>query len=356
MRHLFILLISFLLIISSCTEKGKASKPFTPKKPIPEVRIVTEPVEPVNQFKYPKSKLFLGFYSGMSKNEFHEHAKGLVDKGLLSEGVINGVVNTTSSVTEYQYNQGEYQVINSAGVSSYEPSRATMKAEFSPEQSYRLVYIKLNISGIHDKYSEKYNIPKIKNGFYKGNKWIASYMKEGSKIGVYNKQYELKRSLNIKVTPLEYGDAKTKRVAMPRLLVDKSKNLGLLEKQVYYNKIDFEEYWRGTSKLPEAEQLVEIDSNSVLYYKKYWRSESREEFSVERNWASMSFDEQLRLTLDYFQERETQSKQVITYIDYFRQTEVIYTTKQYYDEKIKKPIPVLKKPKLRIQRDIQDEI
>jgi hypothetical protein len=163
MKHLFILLTSFSLIIFSCTEKVKAPKPFTPKKPIPNVRIVTEPVESVNQFKYPKSKLFLGFYSGMSKNEFHEHAKGLIDQGLLIKRVINGVVSTKSSVKEYQYKIGENKHQNSAGVISYEPYGPTMKAEFSPEQSYRLVYIELDISGIHDRYSKKYNIPNGKN-------------------------------------------------------------------------------------------------------------------------------------------------------------------------------------------------
>lgn len=137
MRHLFIILTSFLLIVSlGIAFFGvKAPKSFTPKKPVPEVRIVTEPVEPVNQFKYPKSELFLGFYSGMSENEFHEHAKRLVDKGVLSEGVVN-------NVEYYRYNYGEHEIINSAGVSSYEPSSATMEAKFSPEQSYRLVYIK----------------------------------------------------------------------------------------------------------------------------------------------------------------------------------------------------------------------
>lgn len=357
MRHLFILLTSFLLIIFSCTEKVKAPKPFTPKKPTPIVRIVTEPVEPVNQFKYPKSELFLGFYSGMSKNEFHEHAKGLVDEGLLIERVINGVVNTTTSVTEYKYIIGEHRIQNSAGVISYEPNYVTMKAEFSPEQSYRLVYIELNISAIHDKYSEKYNIPKLKKSFYRGNEWIVTYRKEGSKIGVYNRNYEPKRNLNIKVTPLEFGFAKTKKVAMPRLLVDKSKNLDLLDKQVYYNKIDWEEYIRGTPKLPEAEQLVEIDSsNSVLYYRKYWIWEKREEFSIKKNIASMNIDEQISFSLKYWQEIETQSKQVITYIDYQRNTEVTYTTKQYYDEKIKKPIPVPLKPKPKTSRDFLDEI
>ncbi len=347
MRHLFILLTSFLLIIFSCTEKVKAPKPFTPKKPTPNVRIVTEPVEPVNQFKYPKSELFLGFYSGMSKNEFHEHAKGLVDEGLLIEEVKNAVVNTRRGVTQYKYKIGEYKQQNRAGVISYEPYGASMKAEFSLEQSDRLVYIELDISGIHDMYTKKYNIPKRQE---------SVYTKKGSKIGVYNKQYEPKRYLNIKVTPLEYGDAETKKVAMPRLLVDKSKNLGLLDKQVYYNKIDLEEYILGTSKLPEAEQLVEIDSNSVLYYKKYWMWKSREEFSLSQNLASEALENQLDFIQDYWNERITQSKQVITYIDYSRHTEVIYTTKQYYDEKIKKPIPVPQKPKPKIQRDFLDEI
>tara|TARA_B110001469_G_C9593837_1_gene294791 strand:- start:109 stop:1155 length:1047 start_codon:yes stop_codon:yes gene_type:complete len=348
MKHLFILLTSFLLIIFSCTEKVKAPKPFTPKKPIPEVRIVTEPVEPVNQFKYPKSKLFLGFYSGMSKDEFHEHAKGLVDQGLLIKRVINGVVSTKSSVKEYQYKIGENKHQNSAGVISFVPYGPTMKAEFSPEQSYRLVYIELDISGIHDRYSKKYNIPKLEEPFSS---------KEGSKIGVYNKQYEPKPFLNIKVKSQEFGIERTKRVDMPKLLLDRSRKLGLLEKQVYYNKIDWEEYIRGTSKLPEAEQLVEIDSsNSVLYYRKYWTSESREEFSIKKNIASMNINEKLNFSLKYWQEIETQSKQVITYIDYQRNTEVTYTTKQYYDEKIKKPIPVPQKPKPKIQRDFLDEI
>jgi hypothetical protein len=348
MKHLFILLTSFSLIIFSCTEKVKAPKPFTPKKPIPNVRIVTEPVESVNQFKYPKSKLFLGFYSGMSKNEFHEHAKGLIDQGLLIKRVINGVVSTKSSVKEYQYKIGENKHQNSAGVISYEPYGPTMKAEFSPEQSYRLVYIELDISGIHDRYSKKYNIPKLEEPFSS---------KEGSKIGVYNKQYEPKPFLNIKVKSQEFGIERTKRVDMPKLLLDRSRKLGLLEKQVYYNKIDWEEYIRGTSKLPKAEQLVEIDSNSVLYYKKYWIFESREEFSVSKKyWASMSFDEHMRLSVDYFQHIPPQSKQVITYIDYSRYTKVIYTTKQYYDEKIKKPTPVPQKPRPKIQRDFLDEI
>mgnify|MGYP006107478231 CR=1 FL=1 len=336
MRKLFILLASFLMILSSCNEKVKSQKPVAPKKPIP---IVTEPVDPVNQFKYPKSELFLGFYSGMSKNEFHEHAKRLVDKGLLIEGAINGVVNTTSSVTEYSYKIGE-------------PHRAPMKAEFSPEQSYRLVYIKLNISGIHDKYSEKYNIPKLKKSFYRGNEWIVADMKVGSKIGVYNKKYDPKRFLNIKVkTQVGFGLEETKRVTMPKLLIDKSRKLDILEEQVYYdNKIDW-------AKLQPAEQLVEIDSsNSVLYYRKYWTRESREEFSINKNIASMNIHEQISFSLKYWQETETQSKQVITYIDYLRKTEVIYTTKQYYDEKIKKPIPVPQKPKPKIQRDFLDEI
>ena len=37
-------------------------------------------------------------------------------------------------------------------------------------------------------------------------------------------------------------------------------------------------------------------------------------------------------------------------------TEVTYTTKQYYDEKIKKPIPVPLKPKPKTSRDFLDEI
>ena len=339
MRRLFIVLTSFLLTISSCTEKVNAPKPFTPKKPIPEVIIVTEPVEPVDQFKYPKSKLFLEFYSGMSKSEFHEHAKRLVDKGSLIEGSINGVVNTESSVTEYQYKIGEDKFTNSSGVSSYQPIRAIMEAGFSAfNQSYRLV-------------------PKLKKSFFRGNEWIVTDRKEGSKIGVYNRNYDPKHNLNIKVTPLEWGDANTKTVDMPKLLVDRSKKLDLLDEEVYYNKIDWEEYIRGTSKLPEAEQLVEIDSsNSVLYYRKYWTSERREEFSVEKNWASKSIYEQLNFNLEYMQEIETQSKQVITYTDYQRKTEVTYTTKQYYDEKIKKPIPVPPKPKPKTPRDIKDEI
>lgn len=152
---------------------------------------------------------------------------------------------------------------------------------------------------------------------------------------------------------------------MPRFLVDKSKNLDLLEEQIYYNKIDYEEYLRGTPKLPEAEQLVEIDSNSVLFYKKHWISEIREKFSVETSITDgniVKFYDLLIANdgnlegLDYFQAIETQSKQVITYIDYIRQTKVIYTTKQYYDEKIKKPIPVPQKPRTKTQRDVLDEI
>lgn len=347
MKHLFILLTSFSLIIFSCTEKVKAPKPFTPKKPTSDVRTVTDPVEPVNQFKYPKSKLFLGFYSGMSKNEFHEHAKGLVDQGLLFKRVINGVVSTKSSVTEYQYKIGENKYQNSAGVISYEPYGATMKAEFSPGQSYRLVYIELDISGIHDMYSKKYNIPKLEEPFSS---------KEGSKIGVYNKQYEPKPFLNIKVKSQEFGIEKTKRVDMPKLLLDGSRKLDLSEKQVYYNKIDWKEYSHGTSKLPESEQLVKIDDNSVLYYKKYWVFNRRQEFSVEKNWASKDVNERLYFSLEYIQEKITQSKQVITYIDYSRYTKVIYTTKQYYDEKIKKPTPVPQKPRPKIERDFLDEI
>ena len=70
----------------------------------------------------------------------------------------------------------------------------------------------------------------------------------------------------------------------------------------------------------------------------------------------MNIDEQISFSLKYWQEIETQSKQVITYIDYQRNTEVTYTTKQYYDEKIKKPIPVPLKPKPKTSRDFLDEI
>jgi hypothetical protein len=134
---------------------------------------------------------------------------------------------------------------------------------------------------------------------------------------------------------------------MPKELFDKSRNLDVHEKQVYYdNKL--------RSKLPVEEILIEIDTNSVLLYEKFWEYNSVDRFSLEQRSDDVALDVKRIFDLEWQENIKSQSKQVITTTDYRRATRVTYTTKQYYDEKIRKPI--IQKPKPKIIRDLKDEI
>ena len=293
------------------------------------------------QFKYPKSELFLGLYSGMTENEFNKRIEILIDKKfLMARGKFYQGDQIYRSGTilrneKYRYLPGNGSAcVMKAEFVGY-PSPFTNSKSWKKTYDYYLVSIKLDISEIHNHYVKKYDVPKLK-------KW---YIEENSKVGRYNNKYNPKTYYNLKIS--ENGFQKSKRVNMPKELFDKSRNLDVHEKQVYYdNKL--------RSKLPVEEILIEIDTNSVLLYEKFWEYNSVDGFSLKQQSDDVALDLKKIMDLEWLENIESQSKQVITTTDYRRATRVTYTTKQYYDEKIRKPI--IQKPKPKIIRDLKDEI
>ena len=341
----YLIAYSLLFILSSCNQESKVSEQTKSLESKPN-----EIIYPISQFKYPKSELFLGFYSGMEKDEFHNHAKVLVEKGVLSKH--NVYDDPEWIITNYSFSLGKgsgshFLQAEFIALDLPRPSSASYADMLIGKYTkYYLVSIKLDlglgISNLHDLYSEKYNIKKLTDVFEK----------KVSKIGIHNLNYEPKSFMFKTVNSININElAKSNKVKMPNLLVDsKSRKLDLFEKQVYYkNNVDF-------SKFLNVDQLVILDSNAVLYYNKYWKWQIRDEYSVLKNITSLDSDEQFYFKIDYIDLIESQSKQLITYKNYIRQVEITYTTKKYYDDEIKKESSLPKPAKPNITRNLIDEI
>ena len=336
MKKVFLVMVSCLLISYSCKEKVKAPKTVAPKTVAPKTvapktvapkTVAPKTVAPIIQFKYPKHELFQGFFSGMNTKEFHKHAKTLVDSNILGKFIRSTTGNNLS--IQYSYDISQFVTL---------PKEVVMEGGFLRinNEDY-LVYIKLkDISTLSLYYSDKYDLPRFPpSGGYK----------EGSKIGTYNRLYNPKSYLDITEWNGTVYETK-ERVKMPDKMIDKSRELDILQKQVYYdNNIQ-------NDQLKPFEKLIKKDSILVMYYHKYWERSESTIYSISE---SSNFD--IPFKIRYYQQIEEQSKQKITTITFYRDIDITYTTKQYYNENIKKDDPKPEQPTIsNTVRDVNDEI
>lgn len=278
-----------------------------------------------DKFKYPKDKLFLGFYSGMNEVEFYNHADSLVTKKVLYKSEnSNNLFYNVSKIMNWP-DQINYGILISPKFDS----------------NKNLLSIQLNDIGLFsDVYSKKYKIPY----------WPKDDRINVSKIGTYNKSYDpLDYILYIsddeqwKTHENKYYQPKTQRLSVPKTFIDKSKTLDLYESQVYYNKNINED------NIKSFEKVIEVGGNTVVFYKKYWLLKTENDLSI-------PFDQiPLEAQIRYLYVREQQSKQVIETKFWERFIDVIYTTKQYYEDSIRSKNVEISIP-VKINRNISDEI
>ena len=323
-------------------------------------------------FNYPKSKLFLDFYSGMTRNEFIKTAERLVNEGVLKKHRDKPCAAydfDDKYISEYTYsypadeffdvNPGYKIEIKLNATFLREWNRQdieTFEADFFEKNdcsnyNYFLVSLELiNARWMDNEYNKKYNVPLS----------AANYMIEVSKIGEYNIAYDPKISIELgkvssspDLSTLDEEQRK-KMVDMPQMFVDKSKELDVNEKYVYYeNKIEMPR---------EKEMEIQINDSTILYFKNYWTKDIIRKLSLEEQNGFVSNISNPTFIMNRNELYSSQSKQMVITTNYEENYNITYTTKKYFIEKIKKIAndeeseKIIKSDSLNDKRDIQSEI
>jgi hypothetical protein len=290
-----------------------------------------------NKFNYPRVKLFLDFYSGMTKSEFVRVADSLTKQNVLFKKKDDNFWINKNHVNTNLFRYNVSKIMNWPNNISY---GIYLDPEFDKHD--RLLAIELLNIGLFSKvYSNKYNIPD----------WPKRSIIEVSKIGEYNKSYDpldfithIPESELRKKLENQFYVPKKQNLQVPKSFKDKSRKLDLFETQTYYKKNV------NPNSVKNYKKIIPIDERTVLIYEKKWRLNFKKDFSIP--FDQIPFD---AIMQGYFNLRETQSKQLIKKTYWERFINVTYTTKKYYEDK--KPKLQKQKDSIKIDsRNINDEI
>lgn len=330
-------LIFFLTVfIISCKEKSTVNNELpkelfqNEKDSIVKENNFGDTVEVENKFIYPKTHLFLNFYSGMTKKEFIIVADSLVERKILykkSNSVNNDIENVYFYNVSKQMNwpdQIQYGIC--------------LNPKF--DDNNKLLMVKLNDIGLFSNlYSSKYGIPK----------WSEAII-QVSKIGKYNTSYDpldhitsISESEQSKMINDKFYTPKRQRLSVPKSFKDKSRTLNLYETQTYYKREV------NQSRVKNFKKVIDISENAVMIYEKNWSLKNDIDYSIPV--SQIPFEARF----DYINLRERQSKQLIEKIYWEMVIDVTYTTFEYYKDSQPK-YEIIIKEKEDIDRNINDEI
>lgn len=283
------------------------------------------------KFNYPKAKLFLSFFSGMSKTEFIRVSDSLAEKKVFFRNE-----NLDLNETEAAFSYNVSKIMNW-------PDQIQYGIDLIPkfDGNDKLLSVKLKNIGLFSViYSRKYSIPR----------WPIESVIEVSKIGKYNTSYdpmdhvvsisELEQS---KVKKDQFYIPKKQNLPVPESFKDKSKTLDLYETQNYFTReID-------STSVENFRVLININENAVILYEKNWSLRKDVDYSIP--FSQIPFEAILR----HLNLRERQSKQIIETTYWERNIDVTYTTLEYYNDSIAEPKSLEIKEE-DINRNITDEI
>ena len=146
----FALFYTIITFLASCENKEKSSSVVKDEKNnFSTINIIQPVIETQCEFDYPKKDLFLGFFSGMTKSEFTNHADSLTNIGVLYAPANNGIRSYNYYYNVTQSNRDPFKIKLEAEFLERTKTSPTFqaKASISPSSGNLRIDFEMNADG-----------------------------------------------------------------------------------------------------------------------------------------------------------------------------------------------------------------